>query len=198
MAINVIQGYNPSTTEPIDSRQLVANQATRYTITTFNAYNGLIVYQEDTKVLWVLNDITNIGNSNGWSQVGGGGTVFSSQIGTSASSSLFTVNPSTYRTIYVNYYLQYNASNLDKPSRTGQIQVTIPFQYTTEQVYYTEQTTEVNPPTHYKSEFSINTEQAVISFSYDGSSGLINAALTNINPDYTVDIKGEYKTIAKI
>jgi hypothetical protein len=198
MAITTPSGFKITSTEPVDSRQTVADQTSRYTISPFNAYNGMIVYQQDTQVLWVLIDITNIGNSNGWSQVGGGGTVFSSQIGTSASSSLFTVNPSTYRTIYVNYYLQYNASNLDKPSRTGQIQVTIPFQYTTEQVYYTEQTTEVNPPTPYKSQFSINTEQAIISFSYSGSSGLINAVLNNTNPDYTVDIKGEYKTIAKI
>ena len=198
MSITLPAGFTITNNEPGDDRCVTANQTSRYAISVNNAYNGMVVYQVDTQVLWVLYDKTNISNSNGWSQVGGGGTVFSSQIGTSASSSLFTVNPSTYRTIYVNYYLQYNASNLDKPSRTGQIQVTIPFQYTTEQVYYTEQTTEVNPPTPYKSEFSINTEQAIISFSYNGSSGLINAVLYNINPDYTVDIKGEYKTIAKI
>lgn len=72
MAINIIQGYNPSTTEPIDSRQLVANQAARYAIATFNAYNGMIVYQQDTKALWVLTNTTAISGSSGWTQVGAG------------------------------------------------------------------------------------------------------------------------------
>jgi hypothetical protein len=75
MAINIIQGYNPSTTEPIDSRQLVADKATRFAILAFNAYNGMIVYQQDTKALWILTDIAEIGNDNGWSVVGGGSGV---------------------------------------------------------------------------------------------------------------------------
>jgi len=70
MAYNIIQGFNPSTTEPIDSRQLVTNQNARYSIAAFNAYNGMIVYQQDTRVLWVLTDIVKIGNSEGWSQIG--------------------------------------------------------------------------------------------------------------------------------
>jgi hypothetical protein len=74
MAINIIQGFNPSTTEPIDSRQLVANSASRFDIATFNAYEGMIVYQQDTKVLWVLTDIAAISGSGGWSPVGSGST----------------------------------------------------------------------------------------------------------------------------
>jgi len=124
---------------------------------------------------------------------GGGGTVFSGTTGVSTSSTLFTVDPATYRTIYVNYNLQYDKDTLGRPSRTGQIQVTIPFQYTTEQIYYTEQTTSTNSSLHDKTEYSINTEQAVISFSYDGGTQLINAVLTNNNPSYTVSIKGEWK-----
>ena len=198
MALNILQGYSPDTPEPIDSRFVAVDSASRYAIPSFGAYNGLLVYQQDTQVLWVLIDINNISNSNGWSQVGGGGTVFGGQIGVSTSSTLFTVNPSTYRTIYVIYNLQYNKDTLGRPSRTGQIQVTIPFQYTTEQVYYTEQTTLTNSSLQGKSDYSINTEQAVISFSYDGGTQLINAILTNNNPSYTVSIRGEYKTIAKI
>lgn len=198
MAYATLQGYAPSTPEPIDSRQLVADQAARFAIAAFNAYNGLIVFQQSDSTIWVLIDITNIANSNGWSQVGGGGTALGGEIGVSTSSTLFTVDPANYRTIYVNYYLQYDKDTLGKPSRTGQIQVTIPFLYTTEQIYYTEQTTEVNPSLHDKTDYSINTEQAVISFSYDGSTSLINAVLTNNNPSYTVSIRGEYKTIAKI
>jgi hypothetical protein len=70
MAINIIQGYNPSTTEPIDSRQTIANQVNRYAIPYYNAYDGMIVYQNDTQVLWVLTDVTNISNSNGWTSLG--------------------------------------------------------------------------------------------------------------------------------
>jgi hypothetical protein len=69
MAINIIQGYNPSTVEPIDSRFVRANQAARYAIATFDAYNGLVVYQTDTKELFVLVDKTNISNAAGWQQV---------------------------------------------------------------------------------------------------------------------------------
>jgi len=72
MTINVIQGFNPSTTEPIDSRQLVANSASRFDIAAFNAYNGMIVYQQDTKELFVLTNRDAITGSSGWSQVGSG------------------------------------------------------------------------------------------------------------------------------
>jgi len=78
MAINIIQGFNPSTTEPIDSRQLVANSASRFDIATFNAYEGMIVYQQDTKALWVLTNIAAISGSGGWSPVGSGSAAPSS------------------------------------------------------------------------------------------------------------------------
>ena len=98
--------------------------------------------------------------------------------------------------------MEYNAATegLKFPSRTGQIQVTIPSTYDTEEMYYTEQTTERNPSLHGKLPGSpgINTEEAVISFSYDGGTQFINALLQNSNPTYDVNIRGEYKTIAKI
>ena len=78
MAINIIQGYNPSTTEPMDSRTVVASAAARYAIASFNAYEGLVVYQTDTNEVWILTDTANIGNSSGWTQIptgGGGGAV---------------------------------------------------------------------------------------------------------------------------
>jgi hypothetical protein len=200
MAYTTIQGYAPSTTEPIDSRQLVATQAARFAIAAFNAYNGLIVFQQSDSTIWVLIDITNIANGGGWSQVGGSGgwVPFTGQTALSDASTIFSVDPANYRAIYVNYYLEYDDDQFQYPSRTGQIQVTIPIEYTTEQMYYTEQTTETIPTKHDKAEFSINTQQAVISFSYDGSTSLIKAVLTNTNADFAVYIRGEYKTIAKI
>lgn len=69
MALNIIQGYIPSTVEPIDSRFVRADQAARYAINAFDAYDGLVVYQSDTKQLYVLVDKTNIGNSTGWQTI---------------------------------------------------------------------------------------------------------------------------------
>ena len=70
MALNIIQGYTPSTTEPIDSRFVAADSASRYSIPSFGAYNGLIVYQEDTKVSWVLTEKTRIDKDEGWTALG--------------------------------------------------------------------------------------------------------------------------------
>ena len=70
MALNIIQGYNPSTTEPIDSRFVIASTAARYAIPAFNTYEGLLVYQQDTNTLYSLIDPTNIGNINGWVELG--------------------------------------------------------------------------------------------------------------------------------
>jgi hypothetical protein len=66
-------------------------------------------------------------------------------------------------------------------------------------MYYTEQTTERNPSLHGKSPiYSLNTEEAVISFSYNGNTQFIEALLQNSNNDFELNIRGEYKTIAKI
>jgi len=70
MAINIIQGYNPSTNEPIDSRLVKADATARYNIATYESYNGLLVYQKDTKELYTLVDTGSIGNSAGWQLVG--------------------------------------------------------------------------------------------------------------------------------
>ena len=72
MAINTIQGFNPSTTEPKDSRVTVANETARLAFATFNVYEGLVVYQEDTDELYVLNDAANPDQTSSWSTVGGG------------------------------------------------------------------------------------------------------------------------------
>jgi len=138
---------------------------------------------------------------------GGGGTAFNSTIQANSTTSLFTVDPQLYRGIYVDYLLQYNKSDevlaVKFPSRTGRIQVTIPYDYTNEQIYYTEQILERNPSIHSVDKNDhvlpgITTEQAIIGFEYIVNTQLINAFLGNYNSDYTVSIKGEYKTIAKI
>ena len=72
MAINTIQGFNPSTTEPIDSRVTVANETARLAFATFNVYEGLVVYQQDTDELYVLTNASDPSDNNNWSEVGEG------------------------------------------------------------------------------------------------------------------------------
>ena len=73
MSITLPAGFTITNNEPGDDRCVTANSGSRYAISVNNAYNGMIVYQVDTEVVWVLKDKTNIGNVNGWSQVGAGG-----------------------------------------------------------------------------------------------------------------------------
>jgi hypothetical protein len=69
MAINTIQGYNPSTTEPIDSRIIKANASARLAIADFDAYKGLLVYQQDTGELYVCNNPSNPSLEASWAKI---------------------------------------------------------------------------------------------------------------------------------
>jgi len=69
MAINTIQGFNPSTTEPIDSRTVVADSGSRFGIPIYNAYEGLLVFQKDTNELYSLIDTGSISSNGGWQLV---------------------------------------------------------------------------------------------------------------------------------
>ena len=54
--------------EPIDSRFVLEDEAARFAYPTGALYEGLLVYQMDTKVLWTLTDVSNKDNSLGWSR----------------------------------------------------------------------------------------------------------------------------------
>jgi hypothetical protein len=69
MAINTIQGYAPSTTEPIDSRIIKANASARLAIPAFNAYKGLLVYQQDTSELYVCNNPADPSLEASWAKI---------------------------------------------------------------------------------------------------------------------------------
>jgi hypothetical protein len=206
MAINIIQGYNPSTTEPIDSRQTIADQTSRYAIPSYNAYNGMIVYQQDTKVLWVLIDIANIDNSSGWQQVGAGGgdTSFSSaNISSATSVNLFSVDP-VNASVIIDYNLEFNnGSNYLYLSRTGEIVLHIPRDYTN--AYYegttiiqsVERVVENYVSIVYKSDPSNNSGNAVFSFYYNTSTQLVDIIMNNLDRNKTLTVKGKYKTIAR-
>lgn len=58
----------------------VPNEAARYALTSSNIYPGLLVYQEDVRLTFLLVDITNVNNSNGWMvMLTGGSSVSGSQ-----------------------------------------------------------------------------------------------------------------------
>ena len=54
--------------EPIDSRFVLADEAARFAYPPGALYEGLIVYQLDTKVLWTLVDLNASSTSAGWSR----------------------------------------------------------------------------------------------------------------------------------
>ena len=127
MAINTIQGFNPSTTEPIDSRTVVADSGARFGIPIYNAYEGLLVFQKDTNELYSLIDTGSISSNAGWTLVGAGSTFMATGSVTasvditgnifiirSASYNPFTVSGTGLTTISgsaANLFLIKNASN---------------------------------------------------------------------------------------
>ena len=72
MAISVQSGFQIGNIDPVDARFAVADQAARLGFATDNVYEGLIVYQQDTDELYVLNDASDPSDNNNWSQVGEG------------------------------------------------------------------------------------------------------------------------------
>ena len=69
MAIILPGGFNITNNEPVDARITLADESTRYALSSANVYEGLIVFQQDTNTIWVLTDTSNVANSNGWTQV---------------------------------------------------------------------------------------------------------------------------------
>ena len=54
MAISVQSGFNIGNIDPIDARFTVADQSARLGFPVDNVYEGLIVYQEDTIIMWLI------------------------------------------------------------------------------------------------------------------------------------------------
>jgi len=80
MAIILPSGFNITNTDPVDARFTVTNQAARYALATANIYPGLLVYQQDVRLTFLLVDTTNVANANGWmTMLTGGSSVSGSQ-----------------------------------------------------------------------------------------------------------------------
>ncbi len=68
MAIILPGGFNITNNEPVDARLTLVDENARYSLSSANVYEGLIVFQQDNNTIWVLTDTSNVGNSNGWTQ----------------------------------------------------------------------------------------------------------------------------------
>ena len=69
MAIILPGGFNITNNEPVDARISLADQSTRYALSSANVYEGLQVYQKDNNTIWILTDTANVGNTAGWTQL---------------------------------------------------------------------------------------------------------------------------------
>lgn len=67
MAVNIGAGFNPITQEPIDSRIIAADAATRTNLPWYKCFKGLQVYQLDTSVLYVCTNVPNDSTAPVWS-----------------------------------------------------------------------------------------------------------------------------------
>ena len=66
--VDFINTFRIQADQPIDSRFVLEDEAERFAYPTGALYEGLLVYQMDTKVLWTLTDVSNKDNSLGWSR----------------------------------------------------------------------------------------------------------------------------------
>jgi hypothetical protein len=69
MAIILPGGFNITNSDPVDARFALANATARYALSLANVYKGLVVFQQDDSTMFVLTDTTNVGNTNGWTQI---------------------------------------------------------------------------------------------------------------------------------
>jgi hypothetical protein len=69
MAIILPSGFNITNSDPVDARFSLADQTSRYALSSANVYEGLIVFQQDSGSVWILTDTSNVGNDFGWTQI---------------------------------------------------------------------------------------------------------------------------------
>lgn len=76
MPYTLPQGFRIGNTDPIDARIIVADATERKGFSVNNVFEGLTVYETGSGDYFILTDITNWNNDNGWTQIalGGGGT----------------------------------------------------------------------------------------------------------------------------
>ena len=81
MAVVVPAGFQVTSQDPIDSRITVVDQTARLALNEFNVYPGLIVYQQSTQEVYVLNNTGSVNSNSGWSILSGsaGGSSYAAE-----------------------------------------------------------------------------------------------------------------------
>ena len=80
MPIILPSGFQITNTDPVDARFTVTNQAARYALAPANIYLGLLVYQQDVQLTFLLVDTANVANASGWQiLITGGSSISGSQ-----------------------------------------------------------------------------------------------------------------------
>jgi len=69
MAYNLPQGFNIGNTDPIDARFTVSSSVDLYAFSVNNVFEGLTAYVTSSKEYFILTDIANWNNVNGWTKI---------------------------------------------------------------------------------------------------------------------------------
>ena len=70
MAINIQQGWDVRSNEPIDARSVAATLTARNALNTNVLYEGLMVYVTAEDTAYILTDVANASSNSGWTAVG--------------------------------------------------------------------------------------------------------------------------------
>ena len=119
---------------------------------------------------------------------------FNSSASAASTSTLFTVEPAAYKSVSMEYYLILDLAD-DYPSRSGKVVITIPTNYATEQIYFTEQATVQNSTLASKTTPGTNTALQYFTVTYAPTT--VTCALVN-DGDNEARIRGRYKLIPKL
>ena len=74
MATEVLVGFSPSTVEPIDSRLIATNANDRLSRKSFNCYEGLLVFQQDSQELYACVNPSDPSLNDSWLLISSGVT----------------------------------------------------------------------------------------------------------------------------
>lgn len=69
MAYNLPQGFNIGNTDPIDARFTVSSSVDLYAFSVNNVFEGLTAYVTSSKEYFILTDVANWNNEDGWTKI---------------------------------------------------------------------------------------------------------------------------------
>jgi len=119
MAINLITGFNISTSDPVDTRIVVADATARKALGG-PAFEGLIVYETGSNQLYILVDAANKANDNGWRKIIDGSETITSYSGSFSGS--FQGDGAGLTNVPASGVVGLNLTQIATPSVTASVQ----------------------------------------------------------------------------